>query len=219
MYIYIYVHGPVSPVHGPPTPYGMGGYPPDFHPPTTSTGGGIHRHMHIYTYTHTYIHTLYICTYTYYIRIQLTYIYLYMYNLHIHVGSITILGGGPPNAGPYMYLYIIYVKIIDVLCKEKYTFCRFENTKTPVVAAAYVRTSHEPGPPESAETGDWAKELGLANGFSAMLALLMGCHDNPGKDHVQHQSLQTLNPLTLQSKSSASYSILKSPNLQTRCQH
>jgi hypothetical protein len=72
-----------------------------------------------------------------------------------------------------MYIYI-YVKIIDVLCKEKYTFCRFENTKTPVVAAAYVRTSHEPGPPESAETGDWAKELGLANGFSAMLALLMG---------------------------------------------
>ena len=75
----------------------------------------------------------------------------------------------------YIYTYIhTYVKIIDVLCKEKYTFCSFENTKTPVVAAAYVRTSHEPGPPESAETEDWAKELGLANGFSAMLALLMG---------------------------------------------
>ena len=96
----------------PPHPIWYGRLPPPTStPPPHPQGGGIHRHMHIYTYTHTYIHTLYICTYTYYIRIQLTYIihiyiYLYMYNLHIHVGSITILGGGPPNAGPYMYLYI-----------------------------------------------------------------------------------------------------------------
>ena len=139
----------------------------------------------IYTHIHIHIYILYTFAHTH---------TTYVYNLHIYHQTL-----GHICKCIYMYIYIYrYVKIIDVLCKEKYPFCRFENTKTPVVAAAYVRTSHEPGPPESAETGDWAKELGLANGFSAMLALLMGWYDNPGKDHVQHQSLQTLNPLTIQ---------------------
>ena len=60
-YIYIHTYGPVSRVHGPPpTPCGMGGYPPTPHNPNPRpTPHHIHRgegyiDIYAYSYRHTY---------------------------------------------------------------------------------------------------------------------------------------------------------------------
>ena len=91
-----YIDGPVSRVHIP-HPYGMAGVTPlsTTHPPhltpTTSTGGlldiyiYISLHMHIDTHTH---------------------ILSYLYRDHHHLG----VRGGPPNSGPFTYVYIYIYK-------------------------------------------------------------------------------------------------------------
>ena len=72
--IYIYVHGPVSPVHGPPTPYGMGGYPPRLPPPHHIHRGEGYIDICIYTHIHIHIYILYTFAHTH---------TTYVYNLHI----------------------------------------------------------------------------------------------------------------------------------------
>ena len=121
---------PVSRAHSPTPPHMA--HPPPPTPHHTHRGWyiDIHIHIHIHRHRHIHIHTVYICTYTYCVRICTPmYIILYTYYLriyniycilhaslynfdiiYIHLGTITIRGG-PPDAGPCMYVYIRYVYI------------------------------------------------------------------------------------------------------------
>ena len=75
----------------------------------------MHLRIHIHTVyicthiLHTYTHT---CVYSVYRYIYIIYIYttyIYINNLHIHIGTISGGRGAPPDAGPYVDIFVFVV--------------------------------------------------------------------------------------------------------------
>ena len=112
-------------------------------PPTTSTGGEgyidicIYAYIYIlYTFALTYyirIHT-HVCTacidiyiyryiYIYNIYIHYLHIYIYINNLHIHIGTISGGRGAPPDAGPYVDIFVFVVGGKEKRFSDSWWFC------------------------------------------------------------------------------------------------